>query len=164
MLQADVTSHQSGQEGCLASLHQPLLSQPRGTFCSLVLGSIQRNKNTFYCCTPCKKQVGESNAQNCCHSGGLLVYQSWVLEEKKKHDTKSSASCPSHSDGDYCVQCIEAFKNRERRQKVVLLNRDEHALEWEQLGEKRWRIVQDKCRKTEGIQVRHLPVKARKGP
>lgn len=96
MLQADVTSHQSGREGCLAFLHQPLLSQPRGTFCSLVLGSIQRNKNTFYCCTPWKKQVGESNAQNCCRSGGLLVYQSWVLEEKKNMIPKAQP-CVLHT-------------------------------------------------------------------
>lgn len=64
-------------------------------------------------------------------AANLVDYWSTKAEswKKKTHDTKSSASCPSHSDGDYCVQCIEAFKNRERQQKVVLLNRDEHALE-----------------------------------
>lgn len=64
----------------------------------------------------------------------LVDYWSTKAESwKKKNGTRSSALCPSHSDGEYCIQCTETIKNRERRQKVVVLNRDEHALEREQL-------------------------------
>lgn len=65
----------------------------------------------------------------------LVDYWSTKAESwKKKNGTRSSALCPSHSDGEYCIQCTETIKNRERRQKVVVLNRDERALEREQLG------------------------------